>query len=94
MPRDGTLEITGEISGELQDVSEVTGELQKKKDLTGGLSIPTERITPGDYEKLAHKPSINEVELNGNKTFDDLGDHTLSNIEIKAIFDRVFKGGN
>ena len=46
----------------------------------------------GNYNALTNKPSINEVELIGNKTFDELGDHTLSNIEIKSIFDRVFKG--
>ena len=46
----------------------------------------------GNYNALTNKPSINEVELVGDKSFDDLGDHTLSNIEIKSIFDRVFKG--
>lgn len=46
-----------------------------------------------NYEELYNKPSINEVELIGNKSFEDLGDKTLTNIEIKSIFDRVFKGG-
>ena len=46
----------------------------------------------GNYNALTNKPSINEVELIGDKSFDDLGDHTLSNIEIKTIFDRVFRG--
>lgn len=45
-----------------------------------------------NYNDLYNKPSINEVELKGNKTFEDLGDRTLSNIEIKAVFDRVFGG--
>lgn len=45
---------------------------------------------PTDYELMDNKPSINEVELDGNKTFEDLGDSPLTNIEIKAIFDRVF----
>lgn len=47
-----------------------------------------------NYEELYNKPSINEVELKGNKTFEELGDHLLTNIEIKHIFDRVFKGGH
>ena len=47
-----------------------------------------------NYDDLYNKPSINEVELKGNKTFEDLGDKTLTNIEIKHIFDRVFKGGH
>ena len=46
----------------------------------------------GNYNSLTNKPSINDVELVGNKTFDELGDHTLSNLEIKEVFDRVFKG--
>lgn len=46
----------------------------------------------GNYNALTNKPSINEVELIGDKSFDELGDHTLSNMEIKTIFDRVFRG--
>ena len=54
-----------------------------------------QEVTTTDYNKLSNKPSINEVELKGNKTFEDLGDKTLTNIEIKSIFDRVFRvGGN
>lgn len=53
----------------------------------------TQVVATGDYNDLANKPSINEVELKGNKTFEELGDHMLTNIEIKKIFDRVFKGG-
>lgn len=51
-----------------------------------------QRVSTSDYNELFNKPSINEVELKGNKTFEDLGDKTLTNIEIKAIFDRVFGG--
>ena len=51
------------------------------------------RVHTDDYNDLYNKPSINEVELVGNKTFEELGDHLLTNIEIKRIFDRVFKGG-
>lgn len=53
----------------------------------------TYEIHTDNYDDLYNKPSINEVELKGNKTFDELGDHTLTNKEIKSIFDRVFKGG-
>ena len=51
------------------------------------------KVHTGDYNDLVNKPSINEVELVGDKTFEDLGDRTLTNTEIKRIFDRVFKGG-
>ena len=51
------------------------------------------QVHTDNYNDLLNKPSINEVELKGNKTFEELGDHLLTNIEIKRIFDRVFKGG-
>lgn len=48
-----------------------------------------------NYEMLSNKPSINEITLIGNKSFEDLGVNTMTNLEIKELFDRVFnKGGN
>lgn len=38
-----------------------------------------------DYEKLKNKPKINEVELKGNKGFEDLGLSALSNIELENL---------
>ena len=52
-----------------------------------------QRVSTTDYNDLNNKPSINDVMLKGNKTLEELGDHLLTNIEIKQIFDRVFKGG-
>lgn len=47
-----------------------------------------------DYSLLTNKPQINDVTLIGNKSFEELGIQTMTNLEIKEIFDRVFKGGN
>lgn len=44
-----------------------------------------------DYEKLTNKPSINEVVLSGDKTFEDLGLTPLTNIEIMQIINRASK---
>ena len=52
-----------------------------------------QKVSTGDYNDLNNKPSINEVVLKGNKTFEDLGDRILTNLEIKEIFNRVFEGG-
>ena len=38
-----------------------------------------------DYEELKNKPKINEVELKGNKEFEDLGLSALSNIELENL---------
>lgn len=46
-----------------------------------------------DYENLANKPKINGVTLIGDKSIEELGVETMTNLEIKSIFDNVFKGG-
>lgn len=51
----------------------------------------------GDYEELVHKPSINGVELVGNKTFEELGREDIANSRIKQIIDTSYDlifGGN
>lgn len=53
----------------------------------------TQVVETADYNKLANKPRINDEEVVGNKTFEDYGEHILTNIEIKQIFDNVFKRG-
>ena len=50
-------------------------------------------IITGDYNALANKPQINDVEVIHNKTLEDYGVFNLTNQEIKDIFDRVFNGG-
>lgn len=43
-----------------------------------------------DYTLLYNKPKIESVELNGDQTFEDLGLEKLSNVDIDAIWNRVF----
>ena len=47
-------------------------------------------IRTDNYDDLLNKPQINGVELMGDKSFEDLGDTPLTNLEIKAIFDSIF----
>lgn len=77
---------------EFNDVNEFTATFTENDGLVADFG-EVQRVSTGDYNDLKNKPSINEVMLKGNKTFEELGDHTLTNIEIKSIFDRVFKGG-
>lgn len=44
-----------------------------------------------DYNKLNNKPQINGVELTGNKSFEDLGEHEMSAIEVINIWNSVFE---
>lgn len=48
-------------------------------------------VATTDYNELKNKPKINDVVVEGEKTFEDYGDHILSNLEIKTIFNKVFK---
>lgn len=44
-----------------------------------------------DYEKLTNKPKINEVELEGNKSLEELGISPLTNMEILDIIKKASK---
>ena len=48
-------------------------------------------VVKGSYPDLTDKPSINGVTLIYDKSFEELGVETLTNLEIKSIFDRVFR---
>lgn len=55
-------------------------------------------VISADYEQLENKPQINGVELNGNKTFEELGEQTITNVELQDIintqYQLVFGGDN
>lgn len=53
----------------------------------GEESTIVEEITGGtrDYNKLNNKPLVNDVELIGNRTFEDLGMRPITNEEILKI---------
>ena len=80
------------LNAKLKQSPNLNADFDSTENLNAGFGN-TQVIPTGNYNDLSHKPSINEVELKGNKTFEELGDHLLTNIEIKQIFDRVFKGG-
>lgn len=70
----------------------LSGEISSPKNLSGSLSAddPINGRLSGDivhrsYNDLADKPSINEVTLMGDKSFEDLGLGTLSDQDIDEI---------
>lgn len=74
------------LHGTLQGAKTLTGSLSSSNEtLNGKLSEPTAR-TIHDYDLLENKPKIENVELNGNKSFQDLGLNALENLEIESIF--------
>ena len=56
--------------------------------LSGDLQKST-TVVEKDYEKLRNKPSINGVELIANKSFEELGDHVLTNFEILELMKKA-----
>lgn len=51
-------------------------------------------VQVGHYAPLPDKPSINGEVLLGDKPVESFGITNLTNTQIKAIFDRVFKKGD
>ena len=49
----------------------IIGSIQTTGNVTGDLSVPKSRIVYGDYGDLTGKPSINSVEIDGEKVSED-----------------------
>ena len=62
----------------------LSGSLNAEQPMSGTLKMA--KSTPErDYEKLHNKPKINGVELVSDKSFEELGDHVLTNFEILEL---------
>lgn len=79
----GTLTIDGDISSTLLI----------DDDIAASMSVGTVIIRDGtnDYNELINHPSIEGIELVGDRLLSEFGETPLSNVEIKSIFDRVFR---
>lgn len=71
------------LSGRISAVP-MSGSLNADTGMSGTLNM-AERVYENDYEKLKNKPSINGVELVQDKSFEELGDHVLTNFEILEL---------
>lgn len=61
----------------------------RDSDSLSGVLDSAKVVYEKNYENLKNKPSINDIELIGNKSFEDLGDIPLSNIEILNMYNHV-----
>ena len=71
------------LSGNISAAT-MSGSLNADTGMPGSLNMDV-RVYENDYEKLKNKPSINGVELVQDKSFEDLGDHVLTNFEILEL---------
>lgn len=62
--------------------------IEDKHVLTANIEA-AKQVVEKNYENLINKPYINDVELRGNKTFEELGDHILTNSEILNLYKKV-----
>lgn len=73
------ISLSGSISA-----AKMSGSLNADAGMSGDLKM-AERVYENDYEKLKNRPSINGVELVQDKSFEELGDHVLTNFEILEL---------
>lgn len=83
MARDGTVELDGVVSGSLATTQEISGDIAQTQEISGELS--TYKGKTSNYEELINKPRIENCELVGNKTIDQIGVGTASVAEIEKI---------
>ena len=76
------------LSGTLSRGMPLSGNISASPPLSGELQKST-TVVEKDYEKLRNKPSINGVELIANKSFEELGDHVLTNFEILELMKKA-----
>ena len=80
-----------ELEGSLSFGGALGGSLDFGGSIDGTLDFDGVTVTCNDdYGALRNKPSIEGVVLEGDRLLTEFGETTLSNIEIKGIFDRVF----
>lgn len=78
-------------SGTARASGVVKGSISVGGRMSGKTSIPTVVVEPNpDYDNLLNKPKINGIELSDNLSFEELGEETISNAELKEIIDKQF----
>lgn len=82
-----TIEQQGSLSGRVSPEAAISGNVSGSKTMTGRASVSA---GTNDYEKLLNIPSIESVQLKGNKTFEDLGLAECSNLDIDNLFKSIF----
>ena len=80
------IEYYGTIGGGISSGASITGNVSNKKTVTGTANVSG----VNDYEKLLNLPSIESVQLKGNKSFEDLGLTVCSNLDIDNLFKSIF----
>lgn len=62
--------------------------VKPKENIKANISIPSVIGGSDDYEKLKNLPSVNEHTLIGDSSFEDIGLHFMTNVEIRDLLRR------
>ena len=74
------------FSGELSESNGMELALVPRVTLSAELTLPESRAGgTNDYEELINKPKINSVTLIKDKSFEDLGLISLTNLDLEAL---------
>ena len=76
------------LSSKLSSSGGFSASLSGTSSVGGALTLPSAKAA--NYEELKNLPKINDVELIGNKDFDELGMSEVTNIEIDNLFRQIF----
>ena len=80
---EGSMHDVVQLSGALSSGT-LNGSLASTESLSASVSIPRSMGGTNDYNRLVNKPSIESVELQGNKTFGELG---ISSIDADDLIE-------
>lgn len=82
------MDVNGNLTGALSIDNRLSGRIVEntiENTITGRLTVPSSVNGVSDYERLNNKPSIEDVTLIGNKTFEDLGLESIDNTELMDL---------
>lgn len=81
-------ELYDTLTGEVNALESIDGDISADGELDGDVEIPR-TIFEKDYEQLDNLPSLNGNTLIGDKDFEEIGLHFMTNVEIQNLL-----GGN
>ena len=75
------------LHGIISSEASLNGSISSNNQLNGKMTGSQTVIT--DYDKLTNKPQINSVTLEKNKSFNDLGAKSLTNMQIESLINSI-----
>lgn len=75
------------LNGTISSSSSLNGSIVSNNQINGSISGTQTGIT--SYDKLTDKPKINNVTLEKNKSFNELGATSLTNMQIENLINSI-----